>query len=90
MGLPLFVTEWGTSQATGGNGFFEKESMEWLSFLKKYQISWVNWSVNNKGEDSGILKLNADRQGKGGWTDAELSPSGRFIRKILRNEIKVK
>jgi endoglucanase len=89
-GLPLFVTECGTSQATGGGGVFEEKFLEWLSFLKKYQISWVNWSLTNKGEDSGILVMNADREGKGGWTDNQLSPSGKFIRKILRNEIKVK
>jgi endoglucanase len=89
-GLPLFVTECGTTQASGGGGVYEKEFLEWLSFLKTHQISWINWSVTNKGEDSGILRYNADREGKGGWADGDLSQSGRFIRKILRNEIRVK
>jgi len=89
-GLPLFVTECGTSQATGGGGVYEKEFLEWLSFLKKYRISWVNWSLTNKGEDAGILVYNADIEGKGHWTDTELSQSGKFIRKILRNEITVR
>jgi endoglucanase len=90
MGLPIFVTECGTSEASGGGGVYEKEFLEWLKFLKIHQISWVNWSVTNKGEESGILRYNADREAKGGWTDGDLSQSGRFIRKILRNEIKVK
>jgi endoglucanase len=64
--------------------------MNWLVFLKKYGISWVNWSVTNKGEDSGVLSYNADRNAQGGWTDDILSPSGRFVRKILRNEIRIK
>jgi len=34
--------------------------------------------------------MNADREGKGNWADNQLSQSGKFIRKILRNEIKVK
>jgi len=89
-GLALFVTECGTSQATGGGGVFEDKFLEWLSFLKKNHISWVNWSLTNKGEDSGLLVMNADREGKGRWTDDQLSQSGKFIRKILRNEIKVK
>jgi len=89
-GLPLFVTECGTTKATGGGGVYEDKFLEWLSFLKKRQISWINWSLTNKGEDSGLLVLNADREGKGGWTDKELSPSGKFIRKILRNEKKIK
>jgi len=89
-GLPLFVTECGTSQASGGGGVYEEQFLAWLSLLKKYRISWVNWSLTNKGEDAGILIYNADKEGKGGWTDADLSQSGKFIRKILRNEINVK
>jgi len=90
LGLPLFVTECGTTQASGGGNVEEQKFLEWLSFLKKYKISWVNWSLTNKGESSGLLIMNADRQGKGGWADKDLSQSGKFIRKILKNEVKVK
>jgi endoglucanase len=89
-GLPVFVTECGTTQSSGGGGVYEKEFLNWLFFLKKHGISWVNWSVTNKGEDSGILAYNADRDALGGWTDDALSPSGRFIRRVLRNEIRIK
>ena len=89
-GLPIFVTEWGTTQATGTDGVFEKETLKWISFLEKNNISWVNWSVNNKGEDSGILIYNADRNAKGGWTDKDLTPSGKLVRSILRNEAEIK
>jgi endoglucanase len=88
-GLAVFATEWGTTLNTGDQ-FHPDKVMPWLSFLKKHNISWANWSVNNKGEDSGILVYNADRTGKGGWKDEDLSPSGKFLRKILRNELKVK
>ena len=89
-GLPLFVTEWGTTRETGDGGVFEKESVQWLSFLKKHNISWVNWSVNNKGEDSGILKAFADKAAQGGWTEEDLSPSGIFMRSVLRLERKIR
>ena len=59
-----------------------------LKFFEENNISWANWAVNNKGEDSGILGFNKDRDGKGGWTEKDLSPDGKLIRKILRNEIK--
>lgn len=88
-GLPIFVTEWGTSDASGGGGFYMEKSKVWLSFLKKHTISWVNWSVNNKGEESGALVYNADREGKGQWKESDLSESGRFVRKVLRNEIRI-
>lgn len=87
-GLPIFVTEWGTTQASGDGGVYEKESLEWMRFLAKNKISWANWSVNNKGEDSGILKYNKDRDAKGGWKESDLQPSGIFVRKILRGEIR--
>jgi endoglucanase len=89
-GLPLFVTESGTSQATGGGGVYIPEMMEWFSFCQKNNISWINWSLTNKGEDSGILIMNADRDGKGHWKESDLSQSGKFIRSILRNEIAIK
>lgn len=89
-GLPLFVTECGTTQSSGGGGVFEEETLAWFSFLQKHGISWVNWSLTNNGEDSALLAYNADRTGKGGWTENELSQSGKFIRRVLRNEIRLK
>jgi len=89
-GLAIFVTECGTTLNTGGGGVFETEFLEWLSFLKTNGISWVNWSITNKGEDSGALVFNADREARGGWGDRDLTPSGRFVRRILRNEIRIK
>ena len=87
-GLPIFVTEWGTTQANGDGGVFEEETLEWMRFLAKNKISWANWSVSNKGEDSGVLKYNKDRDAKGGWTEDVLTPSGILVRKILRGEVK--
>ena len=54
--------------------------------MAKKKISWANWSVNNKGEDSGVLKMNKDRNAKGGWKEEDLSKSGILVRKILRGE----
>ncbi len=87
-GLPLFVTEWGTTLNTGGGDIFPKESGEWLRWMQKRNISWANWSLNNKGEASSLLKYNADRDAKGRWPLSDLSPSGIFIRNVLRNEMK--
>lgn len=88
LGAPVFCTEWGTTMASGDGGVFEKSTLEWMKFFEENNISWANWAVNNKGEDSGILGFNKDRDGKGGWTEKDLSPDGKLIRKILRNEIK--
>lgn len=89
-GIPVFATEWGCTKESGDGGVFEKETLEWIEFMKKNNISWVNWSVNNKGEDSGILVYNADREAKGNWKDKDLSKAGKFIRKIMRGELDLK
>lgn len=89
MGAPVFCTEWGTTMASGDGGVFEKSTLEWMKFLEDNNISWTNWAVNNKGEDSGVLKFNVDREAKGNWNpDKDLSKDGILIRKILRKEIK--
>ncbi len=89
-GIAVFVTEWGTTMASGDGGVFEKSTLEWVKFMADNKISWANWSVNNKGEDSGVLKFNKDRDAKGGWTESDLQPSGILLRKILRGELPAK
>jgi len=86
-GLPVFVTEWGTTKDSGDGGVFEKETLAWMRLLAKKKISWANWSVNNKGEDSGVLRFNKDRDAKGGWQESDLQPSGVFVRKIMRGDV---
>lgn len=86
-GLPVFATEWGCTEASGDGGVFEVSTLEWIKFMKENNISWANWSVNNKGEDSGVLAYNADRDAKGHWQDKDLSKAGKMLRRILRNEL---
>lgn len=77
-GAPIFVSEWGTSQANGSDGVYRKESIEWLDFLKDKKISWVNWSLSDKDESSAALTPTAGTEGN--WSDSDLSESGLFIK----------
>lgn len=83
-GLPVFVSEWGTSAADGGsNGhFYRDESLDWLKWMDQYGLSWCNWSVADKKESSAALMPGASPRGK--WKEGALSPSGKFVRKMLR------
>ena len=76
-GLPLFVSEWGTSAADGSGGVFLEESRQWLEFLEDRGISWANWSLCDKNETSAALRPGASAAG--GWSAEELSESGRFV-----------
>lgn len=75
-GLPVFVSEWGTSRADGSGGVFLEEAKIWLDFLDARGISWCNWSLCDKPETSAALRPGTDANGT--WTEADLTPSGRF------------
>jgi endoglucanase len=81
-GAALFVSEWGTSEANGSDNLDEAETRLWWDFMEAHKLSYVNWSVADKDETSAALRPGASPNG--GWSDAELSPSGRLVRERLR------
>ena len=76
-GLPLFVSEWGTSRADGSGGVFPEESQAWLELLKKHNISWCGWSLCDKDETSAALKPGTSPDKA--WTVEDLSDSGKIM-----------
>ncbi len=76
-GLPVFVSEWGTSRADGGGGVFLQEAGEWLDFLARRGISWANWSLCDKNETSAALNPGTSPDETWAWEN--LSPSGQFV-----------
>lgn len=81
-GAAIFSTEWGTSAADGNGGNCLPESDTWLDFFDRRGISWLNWSLGAKNETSAALKPGVGTTG--GWSDADLSTSGTYIRNRLR------
>ncbi|WP_078553684.1 cellulase family glycosylhydrolase [Bacillus alkalicellulosilyticus] len=81
-GAPIFVSEWGTSAATGDGGVFLSEAQQWIDWMDDRQLSWANWSLTDKDESSGALRPGASPTG--GWSTSDLSPSGAFVREKLR------
>lgn len=80
-GIPLFITEWGMSEANG-NGIIDNVSLnEWADFLEANNLSWCNWSVMNKNETSAALL--SSTSSISGWSEDKLSESGRIIRDYL-------
>lgn len=82
--IPLFVTEWGVSEASGNGNFNQQWTNEWLELLDEHQLSWCNWSLADKNETSAALMPGAKDNGQ--WNASELSPSGTFIRNLLRTK----
>jgi endoglucanase len=78
LGLPLFATEWGVTDAQGLGNVNLTESGTWLDLLRAYGISWCNWSIADKDEASSALIPGT--AASGGWTAAQLTPSGTYLR----------
>jgi endoglucanase len=85
MGAPLFVTEFGTTKSDGGSdGTYDSvQTRIWLDWCDSNDISWVNWSIVDKGEASAVLKSGASATG--GWTSNDISPSGKLILARLKS-----
>ncbi|TLX78264.1 glycoside hydrolase family 5 protein [Labilibacter sediminis] len=81
--IPLFVTEWGVSDASGGGDFNREWTRDWVRFLDKHKLSWCNWSIADKDETASALIPGANV--KGHWVESELSESGVYIRNVLRS-----
>ena len=81
-GAALFVTEYGTTDATGNGAVNEAATREWWAFLDKNSISHLNWSVADKAESSAALMQGASPDG--GWALSQIKPSGRLVRDELR------
>lgn len=80
-GLPIFVTEFGTTEANGDGKVYKENTQKWFDFMDRYNISWCNWSIADKDEASAALKpdsLPKDIGKKESWSE-----SGAFIRTIL-------
>jgi aryl-phospho-beta-D-glucosidase BglC (GH1 family) len=80
-GIALFVTEYGTCEASG-NGFLDQtETNAWWSFLETNKVGHCNWSIADISETSAALSPNASANG--GWAPGSLKPSGQFVRNYL-------
>lgn len=80
--LPIFVSEWGTTNAYGDGEVFFDNSKKWIDFLNERNISWVNWSFSNKYESSSIINCSYDNLSED--FNNYLSPSGIFVKSLFK------
>jgi endoglucanase len=81
-GVALWVSEYGTTESSGTGYIDVKESNLWWDFMDANQISWCNWSVADKSENSAALMPGASS--KGGWSANMITTSGKMVRDELR------
>jgi len=81
-GVALMATEWGTCDASGNGNLDLGETQTWLNFFAQHHISDANWAVSDKSEACSAMQPGAS--GNGGWSEGQLTDSGRFVRNSIR------
>lgn len=81
-GVPIFVTEYGVSEASGGGSIDIAEASTWWDFMDTNGIGWCNWSIVDKEELSAALQPGASTTGA--WTTDQLTQSGNMVRDEIK------
>jgi endoglucanase len=86
-GIPVFVTESSGAEASGRGANNYVEWKAWIDFMESNRVSYLNYSVSDKaGETISVLQPGASANG--GWSDNELTESGRYVRELFRSHCK--
>ncbi len=85
-GLPVFVSEFGTCDASGNGGIDYAQSDAWIQKMDEYHVSYVTWNLSNKGETSAIFRSGCDKNS--GFGEEDFSENGKWILDMLKGEHK--
>ena len=80
-GLPIFVSEYGICDASGNGAIDEMEANQWVNVMNQYGVSYVAWSLSNKGETASIISSSSSKTS--GFTENDLTASGKWLYKML-------
>lgn len=85
-GLPIFVSEFGTCDASGNGAFDEEQSNEWIKALDARGVSYITWNLSNKNETSSIFADGCSKTS--GFSEEDLSRNGKWVYKLLSGKEK--
>lgn len=77
-GLPILVSEFGLSAASGDGAIDTAQASAWFNKLDSYKIGYFCWSLSNKSESSALISASCTKTS--GWTDGDLTEAGKFIK----------
>jgi len=80
-GIPVFVTEYGTQEASGDGPNDFDTSQAWLDLLAENKISWTNWNFSDDFR-SGAVWIE-DTCGASIWDDARLKEAGHWVKERI-------
>lgn len=90
-GNPVFISEWGTTEANGSGSVKASASQTWIDFMEQNKISNCNWSVRqainslnpDKKEASALFNGSTNLTTKAALSSATFSESGTIVKNYL-------
>lgn len=94
-GVPLFITEWGATEADGGIGGTSTctgVADDWHDWMDANSLSWAawklddcDWEISSRGVADTSCLLKQGASASGGWTDSDLNGHGSYVRSKMQN-----
>lgn len=81
-GTPVFVSEFGSCDASGSGSYDFANADTWLNLLDQYNISYCAWALSNKAEAASILQSSCTSLSS--WKESDLSEGGKWYRNRCR------
>ena len=81
-GLPVLVSEFGISEASGNGNIDETEGDKWIKYLDDHSIGYLMWGMANKAESASLFKTDCNKS-SGFSVNNDLTASGKWIHKVL-------
>ena len=78
---PVFVSEWGVGHDPNKQNVQEEAAKEFVAYLNRQGISWVNWSLSNKAEPFSAIRNDVEKLSA--WTLDDLTLSGQIVFQAL-------
>ncbi len=86
-GLPIFVSEFGICDASGGGSIDEDSANTWIDLLNDRSISFCIWNLSNKSETCALISSSCSKLS--GWSTSDLTASGKWFVKMMTGSSEV-
>lgn len=83
-GLPVFISEFGTCDASGNGANDFDQTSAWMDLIEDYNLSFLCWNLSNKAESSSLISSSCSKTAD--WTEEDLSESGKWMRNYFRKK----
>lgn len=84
-GRAIFISEYSNCDASGNGDIDEKEAQLWAKFTDENCLSYAQWNLANRDESSSMIRVECDKTS--GWSDEDLTETGRWMKKRLLGEV---